>query len=107
MTRNEDCMQYSETDVQKSKVGDITNRQIVIQRQIETNQTNNNSNSLILSEGFGSADLQSGLLQDKTTFTRILPNEMTQYTRSHAESYSNLPSSAAALLSQNESVCYQ
>ena len=98
-------MQYSESaDVCNNKLNDLTSRQIAIQQQLETNPGRNNSSSIVLSEGFGSADLQSNLLQDKSDFTRIIPNELTQYTRSHAESASDLPSSAALPVSQNESV---
>lgn len=63
MTRNEDCMQYSESaDVCNNKLNDLTSRQVAIQQQLETNPGRNNSSSIVLSEGFGSADLQSNLL---------------------------------------------
>lgn len=103
MTRNEDCMQYSESaDVCRNRFNDLTSRQIAIQQQLETGP--NHSNSIVLSDGFGSSDLQSNMLQDKSDFTRIIPNELTQYTRSHADSASNLPSSAVLPMSHNESV---
>ena len=98
MTKNDDCMQYSESaDVHKNQVGDITKRQIAIQMQIESNPTFKNQNSILLSDGFGSSDLHSNMLatEKQSDFTRIIPNDLTVYTRSHVDTCSNLPSSTA------------